>query len=179
MKVAKASPHENESASEDFDGADLLSPLVSGPVSGVSRFSGGVVVGELVGVVDDGATALVVFPGGSESAAVGARSVMDLHGVHVGRQVVLLFEGADQSRPIVIGVVRGPNGWPLDSSPGHVEVDADGRRLIIDAKEKLVLRCGKARITLTKAGKVLIEGEQVSSRARGVNRVKGGSVQLN
>jgi hypothetical protein len=42
-----------------------------------------------------------------------------------------------------------------------------------------VLQCGKASITLTKAGKVLIQGSYVSSRSTGVNRVKGGSVQLN
>ena len=47
------------------------------------------------------------------------------------------------------------------------------------SKEQLVLRCGKASITLTKAGKVLIDGSHVLSRSSGVNRVKGGSVQLN
>jgi len=42
-----------------------------------------------------------------------------------------------------------------------------------------VLRCGKASITLTREGKVLIHGSYISSRSTGVNRVKGGSVQLN
>jgi hypothetical protein len=42
-----------------------------------------------------------------------------------------------------------------------------------------VLRCGQASVTLTKAGKVLIRGTYVSSRSSGVNRIKGGSVQLN
>jgi hypothetical protein len=60
-----------------------------------------------------------------------------------------------------------------------VEVDTDGERLLVTAKEQLVLRCGKATITLTKAGKVLIQGTYVSSRSSGVNRIKGGSVQLN
>ena len=50
---------------------------------------------------------------------------------------------------------------------------------MVDAREQLVLRCGKARITLTSAGKVLIEGAYISSRSTGVNRIKGGSVQLN
>lgn len=51
--------------------------------------------------------------------------------------------------------------------------------MIVSAKEQLVLRCGKASITLTKAGKVLIKGSYVLSRSSGVNRIKGGSVQLN
>jgi hypothetical protein len=50
---------------------------------------------------------------------------------------------------------------------------------MVSAKEQLVLRCGKASITLTKEGKVLIQGAYVSSRSSGVNRIKGGSVQLN
>lgn len=61
----------------------------------------------------------------------------------------------------------------------QVEVDADGERMMVSAKEQLVLRCGKASITLTKAGKVIIKGSYVLSRSSGVNRIKGGSVQLN
>jgi hypothetical protein len=60
-----------------------------------------------------------------------------------------------------------------------VELENDGERLIVTAKTQLVLRCGKASITLTNAGKVLIEGAYVSSRSTGVNRINGGSVQLN
>ena len=41
------------------------------------------------------------------------------------------------------------------------------------------LRCGKASITLTRAGKVLIRGAYLLSRSSGVNRIKGGSVQIN
>jgi hypothetical protein len=94
-------------------------------------------------------------------------------------RVALMFEGGDADRPIVVGIVRGQTAWPLDARPAQVEVDADGERLIVSAKEQLVLRCGKASITLTKAGKVLIEGSYLLSRSSGVNRIKGGSVQLN
>lgn len=179
MKAASETPHETNAATEDPDGSDQLLPFVSTQVASATPFLGGVVVGELVGILHDGATPLVVFPGRSGSAAVRGRTVVDLHGVHVGCSVVLMFEGDDQSRPIVMGVIRGESGWPLDALPGQVEVDAGGGRLVVAAKDKLVLRCGKARITLTKAGKVLIEGAYVSSRATSVNRVKGGSVQLN
>jgi hypothetical protein len=78
-----------------------------------------------------------------------------------------------------MGVLREGAGWPLEQKPGQVEVDADGERMIVSAKEELVLRCGKASITLTKAGKVLIKGSYLLSRSSGVNRIKGGSVQLN
>jgi hypothetical protein len=138
-----------------------------------------VVVGELIAIADEGCTPLVLFPGQPGSAAVRARTVVDLHGAHIGHSVVLMLEGGDASRPIVMGVLRQAGGWPLAESPAQVEVDANGERMIVSAKEQLVLRCGKASVTLTKAGKVLIQGSYVSSRSTGVNRVKGGSVQLN
>lgn len=67
-------------------------------------------------------------------------------------------------------MLRGTSGWPIDK-PGQVEVDADRQRMVVTAREQLVLRCGKASITLTKAGKVLIEGSYVLSRSTGVNLI--------
>jgi hypothetical protein len=90
-----------------------------------------------------------------------------------------MFESGDASWPIVMGVLRRDAGWPLAEPPAQVEVDVNGERMLVSAKEQLVLRCGKASITLTKAGKVVIDGRYVSSTASGVNRLKGGSVQLN
>ncbi len=90
-----------------------------------------------------------------------------------------MFDGRDATKPIVMGVLREGEGWTLENRPGQVEVDADGERLMISAKEQLVLRCGKASIMLTKAGKVLIDGTYLLSRSSGVNRMKGGSIHLN
>ncbi len=137
-----------------------------------------VVIGQIVAITGDGLTPLVLYPGQPGSAALAARTTLDLHGAHVGRPAVLSFEGGDPARPIVTGVVREAGDSPLEA-PGQVQVQADGARLIVDAKQELVLRCGKASITLTRAGKVLIQGSYVSSRSTGVNRIRGGSVQLN
>ncbi|NRT56639.1 DUF6484 domain-containing protein [Sphaerotilus uruguayifluvii] len=140
----------------------------------------GVWVGELLAVApDEDMTALVLMPAVRSGAVLRARSTVDLHGAHIGHQVVVMFEQGDADRPIVMGVIRGRPGWPLPTPPAQVEVDADGDRMVVQAREQLVLRCGKASITLTKAGKVLIQGAYVSSRSSGVNRIKGGSVQLN
>ncbi len=136
----------------------------------------GMVIGELLAIVEG--APLVAQPGAT-AHAVKALSLVDLHGAHIGMRVALMFDGGDRDRPIVIGVVRGQAAWPLETRPAQVEVDADGERLLVTAKEQLVLRCGKASITLTKAGKVLIEGSYLLSRSSGVNRIKGGSVQLN
>ena len=91
----------------------------------------------------------------------------------------MMFEDGDPHRPIIIGWLRTREPLASSESLGQVGVELDGERLVILAKEQIVLRCGKASITLTKTGKVLIQGAYVSSRSTGVNRVKGGSVQLN
>ena len=138
----------------------------------------GVRTGVLIGFKDAGVTPLVLFPGQPGSAAIAARTTVDLHGAHIGRSVVLMFDAGDPLRPIVMGCIKGESNG-LTEQPGQVEVDADGERLIVSAREQLVLRCGQASITLTKAGKVLIQGAYVSTRSTGVNRIRGGSVQIN
>ena len=90
-----------------------------------------------------------------------------------------MFDANDLTKPIIMGVLHEGDGWPLEHRLDQVEVDVDGARMIVSAKEQLVLRCGKASITLTKAGKVLIKGSYLLSRSSGVNSIKGGSVQLN
>ena len=137
----------------------------------------GIVVGTLVAFVAP-YQPLVLFPQ-SPAKPVTAASIVDLHGAHVGRQVVLQFNGGNPHRPIVMGVLRNNEGWPLAERPAEIEVDVDGERMVVSAKEQLVLKCGKASVTLTKAGKVLIQGTYVSNRSSGVMRIKGGSVQLN
>ena len=140
----------------------------------------GPVVAELVGLLDGGDVALVIdLDVGAQASARRARSIVELCGAHIGARVLLLHENGDPDLPIVVGVLRGRTGWPLADPPGVIEVQADGRRLEVSARDELTLRCGSARITLTRDGKVLIEGSYVSSHATGVNRVRGGSVHLN
>jgi hypothetical protein len=156
-----------------------LLPLLGRATTGVATDSaGGVVIGELIAIADEGRSPLVIYRSQPEPEAVRARSVVDLHGDHIGAQVVLMFEDGDRGKPIVMGVLRPVAACPVEA-PGHVEVDADGERLIVTAREQLVLRCGKSSLTLTRAGKVLIRGTYVSSTSSGVLRIKGGSVQIN
>jgi hypothetical protein len=151
----------------------------SAGTSAATPLTPGAVVGVLIGFQDEGRTPLVIFAGQVGDAAIPARATQDVHGSHIGREVVLVFEGADPQRPIIVGCMQRADGWPLPAQPGRVEVDVDGERLTVSAKEELVLRCGKASITLTKSGKVLIQGAYVSNRSSGVMRIKGGSIQLN
>ena len=64
----------------------------------------GVVIGVLLGFADEGAP-LVIFPGNPADGAVAARTTCALAPGDVGREVALLFEGGDATRPLVIGRV--------------------------------------------------------------------------
>ena len=141
--------------------------------------AGGVQIGTLVGFMDAIRTPLVVCPGQSGTAAIPALTTVDLHGAHVGSRVVLVFENNNPERPIVVGRLRDASDDRQRVRVAHVEVEADGERLIVAAKSQLVLQCGKASITLTQAGKVLISGTYLSSHSTGANRIKGGTIQLN
>jgi Domain of unknown function (DUF6484) len=138
-----------------------------------------IIVGELIGLSNNGRLPLVSFPGQPDTSALQARSVVNLDNSQIGQAIVLMFENADPHKPIIMGVINEAEGQSTDNQPRPVEVDADGERLLVSAKEQVVLRCGKASITLTKAGKVLIQGTYVVSRSSGANRIKGGSIQLN
>jgi hypothetical protein len=139
----------------------------------------GVVIGELLAIAEDGHTPLVRYAAQEGTAAIVAQTLVDLHEAHIGRRVALMFEGADGRKPLIIGVPQERGTTRVAASAGNVEIDLDGERLIVSAREQLVLRCGNASITLTSAGKVLVKGTYVSSRSSGVNRITGGSVQLN
>src|SRR5262245_21577531 len=82
----------------------------------------GALIGELIAITDDGRTPLVLYPGQQGTAALSALSVVDLHGAHIGRQVVLMFESGNPRRPVIMGVLRRADGWPLEKRPGAVEV---------------------------------------------------------
>src|SRR5262245_16676544 len=126
----------------------------------------GVVVGRLAGL--DGAGPRVEWAG----EVVRARATVPIDAGHVGRDVVLAFEEGDPSRPIILGVIHDPSSKPVAAS-------VDGESILIDGRREIVLKCGRASITLTRAGKILLRGTYVLSRSSGVNRIKGGSVQIN
>ncbi|MCY1263691.1 hypothetical protein D9M68_390990 [compost metagenome] len=132
----------------------------------------GVVIGTLA-ALPDAAAPLVTFPGCPQAQGIVARGTAQLTPEDIGSQVALMFENGDPARPLVIGRLLG--GTP----PAAHQVQVDSERLELRAEQEIVLRCGKASITLTRAGKVIIQGAYLSSRSSGVNRIKGGSVQIN
>lgn len=137
------------------------------------------VVGRLLGLLEGGQVPLVALSEAAEGAGLRARSTMDLHHAHVGCSVLLMFEQGDPQRPIVVGVLHPATVPPRTPGPARLEVRYDGGRVLLSADTELMLRCGRAQLTLRQDGRVEVHGETIVSRAAGANKVQGGSVQLN
>jgi len=140
----------------------------------IHRTISGVVIGRLVGM-RNGGEPLVDFPGNSCAGALSARSVVSLEKCDVGCEILLSFEEGEPEKPVVTGIMN--DGGLQKRRPLEMKVDEDN--IVLTAQKEITLRCGKASITLTRAGKVLIRGAYLLSRSSGVNRIKGGSVQIN
>jgi hypothetical protein len=82
---------------------------------------------------DNGRTPLIVYQGQPGTEAIPARSVVDLHGAHIGKKVVILFESGYPARPIVMGVLREEEGWPVRRTSGNGRSRRCGERLIVTA----------------------------------------------
>ena len=102
------------------------------------------------------------------------------------QQAVLVFEECDPGRPVVLGLLRAVSNTPLldevlsppaPQQPAVAQVD--GKRVVIEGKDEVVLRCGKASITLRRNGRVVIRGVELETRARGLQRIKGGKIEIN
>ena len=170
-----------EAPPETFVLADAPAPAraQTHPLPAQSARIYGVRIGVLAGLAEDGRTPMLIFPNQNGSVAVAGRSTLRLRASQVGRDVVLMFEDGDPMLPIAMGFLSPKSKRRPSGARPQIEIDADGESLVVSSQKQLVLRCGKASITLTKAGKVLIQGAYLSSRSTGVIRIKGGSVQLN
>ncbi len=118
---------------------------------------------------------LAALPG----QVIASRSALALKRSMVGRQVLLMFEAGDLARPIIVGVLEPHPLMTPTEPPQPVAVEADGERHLIQAEREIVLRCGDASITLTRAGKVIIKGHYILSRSTGYNKIKGAAIDIN
>lgn len=145
-------------------------------------------VGVVTGLSPDGRP-LVDFDG-NRAGSIAATSLLQSSprewraAAEARRAAVLLFDGGDPLRPILVGLVPDPvpGGAPLAERelPSLPEVaTVDGRRVVIEGREEIVLRCGEASVTLRRNGKVIIRGTFLDSHSSGTNRVKGASVRIN
>lgn len=142
------------------------------------------------------ANALLVEFEGNAAGPVPARSLVALDEPTIGQAlrsrqpVVLLFENEDPRLPIIVGLLPAAPGAALLSSllqaptsagapARRTEARVDGKRVVIEGEHEVVLRCGEASITLRRDGKVVLRGAYIETTAKGLNRIRGGSVKIN
>jgi len=128
---------------------------------------GGFCVGQIVHITKEG-RALVDYAG-NPVGPMEARSVIDGasdHDNHTQENipVLLVFENGDPMLPIIVGIVRETFYHPISLEKTALSVKPpreailDGRKVALDAKEEIVLRCGKSSVTLRKDGKIVVKG---------------------
>jgi hypothetical protein len=145
----------------------------------------GIVVGKIV-QIDNQTAPMVDFSANLSGAAVKALSTVAV-GLHDNkRDVALAFVNGDPQMPVIIGFMHVPNDTQAvekietnKNGLGAVTVEKDGETVTISAEKQIVLKCGESSIILTRAGKVLLKGAYISSYSKGMNRIKGGAVQIN
>ena len=142
----------------------------------------------IVSLTPDGTPEVRLVDGGPVIAARLAVPVTRQHieaAIAHRQHAVVVFEGGDRSKPIVIGLIApietdAPVVEPEKPEPSHViEADVDGKRVRVTAQDEIVLQCGSASITLRRNGRVIVRGTYVETHSDGTNRIKGGQVQIN
>lgn len=161
---------------------------------------GEVIIGLFSGMNDQG-QALVDYPDNPSNGLLTAISTVVLNKNQSGRQVAMLFAEGDPEKPVIIGLIHSTLYEMIENfemMPAEAEgleenrnsheqlkpdnndnVYLDGKRVILEGQDEVVFKCGEASITLTKAGKIVIRGKYLLTRSTGVNRIMGGSVQVN
>lgn len=157
---------------------------------------GEIVIGEITGLDAQGQP-LVDYPENPSGQPQAALSTVGITASHTGRKAALLFAKGDPGSPVIMGLIHNPlqelivaysnrektkgesESAMADENSWVDDLTVDGQRIVFEGREEVVIKCGEASITLTKAGKILIRGKYILNSSSGVNRIQGGSVQVN
>ena len=98
-----------------------------------------------------------------------------------------MFEKGDPGAPLLMGLIHEPSATPnidavleqrsLDAVPTEARVD--GQTVTLEGRQEVILKCGKASITLRRNGQILLKGVNIRTEAEGTQQIKGGKVQIN
>jgi hypothetical protein len=123
--------------------------------------TGGLLRGELLAIENDGWLSVVV-PGNDPWRCLW----LEGKPLELGDQVLVLPPGAG-CPGVVVGRIAS---YVAPVTPA---------RLTLEATEVLTLKCGDATLDLRADGKAVLKGEDVLIRAKGLQRIKAGSVSIN
>jgi uncharacterized protein (DUF2345 family) len=144
-----------------------------------------VVLGTLV-AFDSHGHPQVSWSGHSAASSSGlATSLVALASEHLGQTVALSFPSGSV-QPLILGVVWQPPLPTVSEQHQDIQAEADGeiydlqgQHVQLEGQESVTLRCGKASITLTADGQILLRGAYINSHSSGTQRIKGAAVRIN
>ncbi|MBI9092144.1 MAG: hypothetical protein JEZ12_23270 [Desulfobacterium sp.] len=82
----------------------------------------------------------------------------------------------------VLCVAAGTRGYVLGVIQPYLpqsEEKEDPPELTLKAKDSIELTCGESVLSMDKNGKIVLRGENITTRASGQNKIKGAGVQIN
>jgi len=106
--------------------------------------------------------------------------------VGVGDIVLYVKPDNDQDTGYVLGLVESPlthgqcaeiTTSEPDKPPTITQIKDDV--VHIKANKGLVIECGQGTLIITEDGRIQIKGNEVLSRAKGLNRIRGAAVSIN
>lgn len=133
-------------------------------------------------------------------------SLVPLTKENIGREVAIMCSQGEKPKLMIVGIIHSPSLGILeqviattDASSRDEDVFAtprdvsektenqisdstlliDGKQIVLEGQEEIVIRCGESSISLHRNGKIAIRGRYLLNRATEVNRILGGSVQVN
>ena len=128
-------------------------------LTSIAHAAGGLVERRIALLGEDGS---VVLDGGEQARVLSTVPLADLRRA-LEQTLPVLVTG---DPPIVIGVVQAAATLPEP-------------RLVLEAARELVLRCGAGAIRIAADGTVRIEGRDIRSSARRLQRITGAQVRIN
>lgn len=117
-------------------------------------------------VLETGPEGITVLTGGKKHLCLLLQSSGLPPEVKPGDPVIFAPPEAEGKKGVVLGIVTG-------SAAGKPE------KLVLEAGREIIIKCGEGVITVSADGKIAIKGTHLLSRAKGVNKIKGGSVAIN
>ena len=145
-----------------------------------------------VATVQDDGIVLIEFGGVTCPAQFLRTSQAPPPVLSVGDKVLVAFD-IEEEAGLILGLIEAyrvtdeeevqllDNGKNIQVvGTGRAEVvRVKGRKIHLEAGDEIQITCGEGKISIDRSGKIVVRGNNVLSRAKQTNKIKGGSVAIN